>query len=336
MNRCTVCVLLVLVLVTAVAAQKNIDTVAEVDGDAISSQELTAASSALLARLEQQEFRLKQLKLQELIDDRLLAHEAHRRNVSLESLIETEITSKAGGVTQQEIDTLYELYGKRLQKPQAEAEQQLRTLLLERKIKARRHEFAQSLAAKAKVSVYLDPPVPVRVAVGVDGPTRGAANAPVTIVEFEDFQCPFCKSSQRILDQVLLRYKDKVRLVHRDYPLPSLHPASWKAHEAGRCAAERGKFWEYRELLYKNPPATSTEQLISYASQLGLDASDFRNCVDSGKFKAAVQKDEDEANRLGVQATPTFFVNGQFLAGAQSESEFGRVIDQELNQRAQR
>ncbi len=334
--RWALCLLLTMMLDLAVAAQKTAETVAEVDGEAISAQELTEASSALLARLEQQAYRIKQAKLQELIEDRLLAHEARRRNVSLQSLIETEITAKSGAVTKEEIDTLYEVYEKRLQKPESEVEGQLRSLLLERKIKARRHEFARTLQANAKVSVYLDLPTPARAVLGVDGPSRGAAGAPVTIVEFEDFQCPYCRSSHRTLDQVLLRYPDKVRLVHRDFPLQSLHPASWQAHEAGRCAEERGKFWEYRELLYKNPPATTPEQLTSYASQLGLDPSDFRKCLDSGKFKAAVQKDEDEANRLGVQGTPTFFINGQFLSGAQSESEFVRIIDQELNQRAQR
>lgn len=323
-----------LLMPPAVASQEAVSTVAEVDGEAISSQELTAVSSVLLARLEQQAFRLKQQKLQELIEDRLLVHEASRRNVSLDSLIETEITSKAGAVTAQEIDTLYELYEKRLQKPESEVEGQLRSMLLERKIKTRRHEFASTLQAKAKVSVYLVSPAPVRAVVGVDGPSRGAAGAPVTIIEFEDFQCPYCKTSQRTLDQVLLRYKDKVRLVHRDLPLRSLHPTSWEAHEGARCAEERGKFWEYRELLYGNPPATSQQQLIAFGSQLGMDPSDFKKCLDSGKFKAAVQKDEDEANRLGVQSTPSFFINGQLFAGAQTESEFVRIIDQELNQQA--
>ncbi len=336
MMRWALSVLLTVLLTHTVAAEKRAETVAEVDGDAISAQELMAASSAALARLEQQAYRVKQQKLQEMIEDRLLAHEARRRNVSVQSLIDNEITAKAGTVTPQEIHAVYELYEERLQKPESEVEGQLRSLILEQKLKARRHEFARSLEAKAKVSVYLEPPAPVRAVVGVDGPSRGAADAPVTIVEFEDFQCPVCRSSQRTLDQLLLRYKDKVRLVHRDFPLQSLHPAAWQSHEAGRCAEERGKFWEYRELLYKNPPATSAEQLTSYAAQLGLNASDFKKCLDSGKFKAVVQKEEDEANRLGVQGTPTFFVNGQLLLGAQTESEFERIIDQELNKRAQR
>jgi protein-disulfide isomerase len=325
-----------ILLIPTIAAQKTAETVAEVDGDKISLQELTKASSAPLARLEEQAYRLKQQKLQELIEDRLLAHEAQRRNVSLESLINAEITSKAAEVTPQEIDTFYELYQNRLHKPESEVEGQLRSLLHERNVMARRHEFAKTLQANAKVFVYLDPPRPSRVAVGLDGPSRGASEALVTIVEFEDFQCPFCKTAQVLLEKVLLRYKDKVRVVHRDFPLRSLHPASWKAHEAARCAEEHGKFWEYRDLLYKNAPAASLEQLTSYASQVGLDSSEFKKCMDSGKFKDAVQRDEDEANRLGIQGTPAFFINGQLISGAQPESEFVRIIDEELNKPAQR
>ena len=319
-----------------IVAQESPQPVAEVDGDKISSQDLTEASGAQLARLEDQTYRLKKQKLQEMIENRLLTHEAHRRNISLESLINAEITSKVGDVTPQEIDKLYELNKSQMRKPESEVEGQLRSLLRDQHLAARRHEFAKTLQASAKVTIYLDPPLPFRATVGVDGPSRGAADALVTIVEFEDFQCPFCKKAQDTLQQVLLRYKDKVRVVHRDFPLQSLHPASWKAHEAGRCAEGQGKFWEYRDLLYKNAPAANPEQLIAYASQLGLDSTDFRKCLDSSKFKAVVQRDEGEANRLGIQGTPAFFINGQLLSGAQPESEFARIIDDELNKRAQR
>jgi protein-disulfide isomerase len=310
-------------------------TVAEVEGEKISAQELNEFSGEKLANLEEQAYRLKQEKLDQLIDNRLLAREAQRRKISLEELISTEVTAKAVEVTPEEIHRVYELNKAKLQKPEAEVADQLRTVLREQNIATRRHEFANTLRPSAKVTVYLAPPDPFRASVGVDGPTRGAATARVTIVEFEDFQCPFCRKAQDTVQQVLLRYKDTVRLVHRDFPLQPLHPASWKAHEAAHCAAEQGKFWEYRDLLYKNAPAPP-EQLTAFASQLGLDSADFKTCLDSGKFKAAVQKDEDEGDRLGVQGTPAFFINGRPLAGAQPESEFSRMIDEELNKPASR
>ena len=251
-RTCSYLVAIAFLAAFSVLAQEPRETVAKVDGENISAQDLRDAAGVSLSRLEEATYRLKQQALQSLIEDRLLSHEARRRNVSLESLIETEITSKVGAVTPQEIDALYEIYEKRWQKPKSEVEGQLRSLLLEQKIKVRRHEFAQALQANAKVYVYLDSSAPVRAVVGVDGPSRGPASAAITIVEFEDFQCPFCKRAQDIMEQVLARYKDRVRMVHRDLPLRTLHPASWKAHEAGRCAEEQGKFWEYRALLYKN------------------------------------------------------------------------------------
>ena len=296
-------------------------TVAEVEGEKISVQELNEASGEPLANLEEQAYRLKQQKLEQLIDNRLLAREAQRRKTPLEELIRTEVTAKAVEVTPEEIHRVYELNKTALQKPEPEVADQLRTVLREQNIATRRHEFANTLRANAKVAVYLEPPDPFRATVGVDGPSRGAPNARVTIVEFEDFQCPFCRKAQDTLQQVLLRYKDTVRFVHRDFPLQPLHPTSWKAHEAAHCAAEQGKFWEYRDLLYKNAPA-APDQLITYASQLGLDSAVFKACVDSSRFKAVVQIDEDEGDRLGVQGTPAFFINGRPLAGAQPKESF--------------
>lgn len=315
---------------------RELTTVAAIDGERISLQDLKEAVGEPLARLEEQVYQLQHDKLEQMIDDRLLEREAKRRNISLQSLVDTEITAKAAEVTAEEIHSVYELNKNQLQRSEPEVTEQLRSLLREQKVAARRHDFARSLQAKAKVSIYLDPPRPFRAHVSVDGPSRGASEAPVTIVEFEDFQCPFCKKAQQIVQRVLARYKDKVRLVHRDFPLQPLHPASVKAHEAARCAEEQGKFWEYRELLYKNAPSASPEQLTQYASQLAMNLPDFNTCLESDKFKTVVQKDEDEGNRLGVQGTPAFFINGRLLSGAQPDMEFSRMIDEELSKRAQR
>jgi protein-disulfide isomerase len=322
---------IMLFAVSSVIAQQPREIVAEVDGEKISAQDLRDAAGVSLARLEDDTYRLKQQKLQSLIDERLLAHEARRRKISVESLVQTEITAKTAAVTHEEALSAYEMYKSRLQKPESEVEPQILAMLRERKVAARRQEFLRPLRAAADVSVNLMPPASFRASVGLDGPTLGAGNAPVTIVEFEDFQCPFCKRAQDTVEQVLARYKDRVRMVHRDLPLRTLHPAAWKAHEAGRCAEDQGKFWEYRALLYKNAPAASPEQLNNYASQAGLNVSDFTKCLDSGKFNAIVQKDEDEANRLGIQGTPFFFINGRLLSGAQPESEFVRIIEDELH-----
>jgi protein-disulfide isomerase len=316
--------------------EAQLATAAEVDGERISLQDLKEAAGEPLATLEEQAYRLKQQKLQQMIEDRLLVHEAHRRNVSLQWLIDAEITSKVPEVSSEEVHRVYELNKTQLLKPESAVEGQLRSFLRKHKIAARQEEYAKFLQARATVSIYLLPPPPFRVDVHSEGPSRGPADAPVTIIEFEDFQCPFCRKAQDTLEQVVLHYKDKIRIVHRDFPLEQLHPASWKAHEAGRCAEEQGRFWEYRSLLYRNAPAASQEQLKGYAAKLALNVSDFEKCLDSGKFSAVVKKDADEGNRLGVEGTPAFFINGRRLSGAQPESEFARIIDEELSKRAQR
>ena len=167
----------------------------------------------------------------------------------------------------------------------------------------------------------------------VDGaPSKGPGAAPVTIVKFEDFQCPFCKQAQATEAQLLSRYGNKVKLVHRDFPISSIHPLAWKAHEAARCANEQGKFWPYHDLLYTNAPKLSVDDLKAYAKEAGLTMPAFEQCLTSEKYKTLVQKDVDEGTRLGVSGTPTFFINGRVLSGAQPLATFAGIVDEELTE----
>src|SRR5262249_40488304 len=181
------------------------------------------------------------------------------------------------------------------------------------------------------VKVLLMAPAPFRAEIQGTGPSRGPDNAAVTIVEFEDFQCPFCKQVHETVERVLTKYNGNIRLVHRDFPLDELHPAAHSAHQAGRCAAEQGKFWEYRSLLYANAPNANPEQLATYAKQVDLDQARFKTCLArTDQLNAVIQTDLVEGERLGVSGTPAFFINGRLLSGSQPESEFSRVIDEEL------
>jgi len=166
-----------------------------------------------------------------------------------------------------------------------------------------------------------------------DDPSVGPANAPVTIIEFSDYQCPFCKRVEPAIRQVLDTYKDKVRLVYRDFPL-SFHQNAQKAAEASECADEQGKFWEYHDLLFERQAEWSSEgndKLKEYASSLGLDAKKFNECLDSGKYASEVQKDLNDGQSYGVAGTPAFFINGIEVSGAQPFSSFQQVIDTELS-----
>ena len=189
----------------------------------------------------------------------------------------------------------------------------------------------QSLRSQANVVVHLKAPAVFRAEVSVNGaPFKGPATAPVTIVEFSNFHCPFCKRVLPRLGQLESQYGDKVKLVFRDYPIDNLYPAGRKAHEAARCAYEPGKFWAYHDLLFANAPKASPEQLKTYAQEVGLDVAAFEQCVNSGTYQAAVQSDVEEGTRVGVTGTPAFFINGRLVSGAQPLESFVRVIEEEL------
>jgi protein-disulfide isomerase len=159
--------------------------------------------------------------------------------------------------------------------------------------------------------------------VPIDGArTRGAAEAPITIVEFTDFHCPFCKWVLPTLTQIESPYGQKVKLVFRDFPLDRLHPQASKAHEAARCADEQGQFWAYHDQIYAHAPKASPEQLTANAREVGLDIAAFEHCLSSGTYQIAVQQDIEEGTRAGVTGTPAFCINGRLVSGAQPLERF--------------
>jgi len=242
-----------------------------------------------------------------------------------------EVTSKVGLVTEHEIENFYQANKARYPGEESAAREQIRGLLQNQKLQARREAFLQSLRAGAKVVVNLKPPAVQRVDVTTDGaPFKGPAKAPVTMVEFTDFHCPFCKRALSTLAEIEAKYNNKVKIVFRDFPIDSLHPGARRGHEAARCANEQGKFWAYHDLLYQNAPKTSLEDLKAYADLAGLNLQPFETCFTAGKYKAAVEKDIEEGRRLGVTGTPAFFINGRLVSGAQPLDAFVRVIDDEL------
>jgi protein-disulfide isomerase len=160
-------------------------------------------------------------------------------------------------------------------------------------------------------------------------PEKGNANAKLAIVEFSDFQCPFCRRVTPTLHQIEQEYGDKVRIVFKHLPL-SIHPKAPAAHLAAEAAHRQGKFWQMHDLIFGNQEAMSPEKYVEYAKQLGLDVDRFKRDVASADVKNRVDADADEAAKLGVTGTPSFFINGRFLSGAQPFEAFKTLIDQEL------
>lgn len=321
---------IVAVLITAQTPGEK-KALAEVGGEVITNQEVRDALGFELAQLEEQLYDLKQQKLDELIDEKVLQLEAARRGVTIDELIEAEVNQKVEPISDEETEVLYEANKDRFNGEEEELRRQIRNFLENRQRQARRRIFLELLRADAEVAVYLDPPEPYRAEVAVEGaPFRGSETAPVTIVKFEDFHCPYCRRVQTTLAQLMLRYGEDLKVVHRDFPLDPIHPQARKAHEAARCAGEQGQFWAYHDILFANPPTAEKEELTAFAEEAGLDMQAFDTCLEGDAYKDAIQKDVDAGLKLGLSGTPAFFINGRLLSGALPMQDFVEVIDQEL------
>ena len=172
--------------------------------------------------------------------------------------------------------------------------------------------------------------VPQSFTIDKDDHIRGGKNAKVTLVEFSDFQCPFCSQHAPTIDRLLADYGDKIRLVYKHFPLSNIHPNAQKAGEAAECANEQGKFWEMHDKLFENQQALTNEDLKRYATTIGLNAGKFNDCLDSGKMASKVSDDYQEGLKKGVQGTPATFVDGVLVSGAQPYENFKAAIDAAL------
>ncbi|GAP12930.1 protein-disulfide isomerase [Longilinea arvoryzae] len=170
-----------------------------------------------------------------------------------------------------------------------------------------------------------------RYTIPTDGePALGPDDAPITLVAFSDFECPYCqKWYAETWPQIQKNYGDQVRLVYRDFPLP-MHANAQPAAEAAACAFEQGKYWEFQDLIFNSGEALGDSTYQDFAQQLGLDVDAFKTCYEGGRYRDEVEADRDWASELGVSSTPTFFVNGIALVGAQPYETFQQVIDMEL------
>lgn len=311
---------------------------AKVGGETITLEELEQAAGPELAQLEQQRHNLLEGRLDRLIGDRLLDQQAKKRGVTVEQLLKTEVYTKVPDVTDAEVTAFMTQNRARLPRGE-ESELRLKVwdFMRAQRVAQERAAYIGRLRQQGDVTVYLKEPTPVRLNVDPNvGFTRGPRDAPVTIVEFSDFQCPFCKTVVATLKQLAEKYPTQVKWTFRDFPIPSLHPAAPLAHEAARCAGAQGKFWDYHDVLFDRSPRASAQDLKQYANELKLDEAAFNQCLDSGKYRTEVNADMQEGSRLGVTGTPTFFINGRLLVGNQPIGEFQKLIDRELSRSAAR
>jgi len=303
--------------------------VAEVNGVAIPASELDERVYNRLASLRQQEYDVRRQTLDELIAERLVAAEAGKRGISAEQLLKQEVDKKVELPEQKQLETIYEQNKLRFgSAPKAEAVARIKEILTQRAVADRRAAYEKELRRAAKVTVRLEPPR-TEVAIPAGAPATGPKDAPVTIVEFTDYQCPYCHQSQRAIDEVLTRYSGKVRLVHLDFPL-DIHPEAVAAARAARCAGEQGKFWEFHRSLMTQNGSMDEDDLKGRAKKLELKESAFGTCLASARHDEAIQAELHQGTELGVNGTPAYFVNGRMLSGSQPVEAFADVIDAEL------
>jgi protein-disulfide isomerase len=226
-----------------------------------------------------------------------------------------------------QIDSVYEQFRDRIEQPRESVVPQIEAFLVDRAKQARFDSLMRSLRDEYEIVNYLEPP---RFEVAATGPALGPETAPVTIVEFSDFECPFCLRIHPTLKQVMDEYEGQVRLVFRQFPLNNIHPHAQKAAEASLCADAQGKFWEMHDAMFENPRELAVADLKTRAAEIGLDEQAFATCLDSGEFSDEVAADLDAGRALGVTGTPALYINGRFLSGAQPFEVISRVIDDEL------
>ena len=280
-------------------------------------------------RYQQQRHKVIDQALQDILRERILGAEAKKRGKTVEQLVADE----AGGSlepTDIEINAWYEQNKARLSNRPLEP---LRPQIADYLRKERQRDAAKKLNDRLdkenRLTVYLEP---FRVPLNNEGaPALGPENAKVTLVEFSDFQCPYCKGFFPVLKQIEEKYKDNVRIVYRQYPIASLHPYAPKAAEASLCAHEQGKFWELHDAMFQEQDKLTVKDLKAKATRLGLDQKKFDSCLDTGKFAERVQEDTREGQRSGVTGTPALYINGVSVdGGAVGFDVMQRLLDEEL------
>lgn len=269
--------------------------------------------------------------LEAIIGEMLLAEAASKAGLSAAAYEEAEISKRVREVTDAEVESFYRANIAQMQgQPLAEMAPLINRFLQEQyRGEARQQVIAGLRKSAPPIRVSLEAPRH-EVAVESTDPFTGSASAPVTIVEFSDFQCPYCRQASPTLKRLQETYGDRLRIVWKDFPLTQIHPDAFKAAEAAHCAAEQGQFWPYHDRLFANQDALQPGPLKAYAAELQLDTEQFNSCLDSSKFAERVRDGVALGTSLGVNSTPTIYVNGRAFAGAYPYETLVAAIEEEL------
>jgi len=308
----------------------DLPVLATFNGEAITDEQIRQVAGAALTRAELELYEARKEGINQIVETRLLGTEAQKQGISTEDLLQREVQSKVK-VTDADVAKFYRENQARFQgKKLEEVSGNVRGHLTREKSQEFHAKLMDRLKKKADLTINIRAPR-IELAVG-DSPSIGPEGAPVTLIEFTDYQCPFCGRVRPTITQILDTYKGKVRYALKDFPL-SFHEFAFKAHEAGHCAGEQGKYWEMNKKLFGSQQSLRVDDLKKFAQEVGLNAGKFGECLDAGKFSERVRKGLDEGQAAGVSGTPAFFINGRMISGARPFEAFKDVIDDELASR---
>lgn len=313
---------------------------AVVNGQEVKGKDVQDKIKSELTELKRNEYEIKKRATDEVIQQKLVEDEAKKQGTTVDKLFAQFENMKDQEVSKDEIAAFLKARNideKKLTKQEKDSVPQI--VKMQRVYEARQ-KYITDLRSKANVQYKLTKPEEPKfdVAVG-SGTPMGPTTAKVTIVEFSDFQCPFCSRGRQRVDEIKQKYGDKVKIYFRNFPLEQIHPQAFHAAEAAACALEQGKFWDYHNQLFdhqdmyreKDIAKNVDKNFEKLATAANLDAKAFAECLKSGKHTAEIRHDMEEAQKYGVNSTPTFFVNGRAIRGAQPIEAFSEAIDEELS-----
>ena len=304
------------------------------EGGTLTAKDLNDQVAPQVKRFAEETLEAYQQTARRALVQKLLEQQAKTEGLTAQQLIEKSAAPKE--VSEKDIDAFFtsrpELKGGYMNpktgKKEKVSREEVKKFLVSQSQQSGQQTFIEGLLAKANAKMVLELP---RVKVGGDelSPFFGGKDAKVVIHEFSDFECPYCSRGKEIVGQIKSAYGDKVKIVFRHFPLP-MHSNAKPASLAAVCAQEQGKFWEMHDLLFENQRELTAANFDKWATSLSLDMAKFKACQTNPASEKALNKDKEEADKVGVNSTPTFFVNGKRVAGALPFEEFRAMIDSEL------
>jgi len=324
------CVLLVVASLACAQEIENAEdpVVAKIGDEVITESQLEAMVGSSLVSLRQQIYDAQVSKLEDEIYRRLLQKAAAEEGMTEGDYLKMHVEQKVGEPDEGEVAQLMSQFRARLAEDDAQARQQVVQALKQRENQRLSEELRRALFAEAGVRILLEPPR-VEFSVAEGTPSRGAADAPIVLIEYTDYQCPYCTRIQPTLNELMKRYEGKLLHVFKNLPLP-MHAEAPLAGAAALCAQDQGKFWELHDWLFVNQRSLSRETIVAAAGNLGMDTEVLASCIDEGTYASRVKAETAEAQSYGITGTPGFLINGRVITGARPIEVFEEIIDDEL------